>query len=57
MMKKLTIDDKLGCDLYNTDEHESHIDVDLECKDEAALRMQKPMPFLSARSGRMHQTR
>ena len=33
MMKKLTIDDKLGLDLYNTDEHESHIDVDLSCTD------------------------
>ena len=33
MMKKLSIDDKLGLDLYNTDEHESHIDVDLSCTD------------------------
>lgn len=37
-MKKMSIDDKLGCNLFNTDEHNSHIDVDLECKDETEIK-------------------
>ena len=32
-MKKMSIDDKLAVNLFNTDDHHSHIDVDLECKD------------------------
>lgn len=32
-MKRMSIDDKLGLNIYHTDEHNSHIDVDLECKD------------------------
>lgn len=36
-MKKLTIEDKLALDIYHTDEHNSHIDVDLDYKDEKEI--------------------
>lgn len=36
-MKKMSIDDKLGLDLFHTDEEESHIQVDLDCTDEAEI--------------------
>lgn len=32
-MKKMTIDDKLGLDIFHTDEENSHIEVDLTCTD------------------------
>ena len=32
-MAKMSIDDKLAVNLFNTDDHHSHIDVDLEYKD------------------------
>lgn len=32
-MKKMSIDDKLGCNLFSTDEFHSHIDVDLSSTD------------------------
>ncbi len=37
-MKKMSIDDKLGLDMFRTDEEESHIQVDLEFTDEAEIR-------------------
>ena len=37
-MKKMSIDDKLGLDLFHTDEEESHIQVDLGCTDEAEIK-------------------
>ncbi len=37
-MKKMSIDDKLGLDLFHTDEEESHIQVDLDCTDEAEIK-------------------
>ena len=37
-MRKMTIDDKLGLNKFNVDESYSHIDVDLDCKDEAEIR-------------------
>ena len=37
-MKKMTIEDKLGLNTFHTDEENSHIDVDLEFKDEAEIR-------------------
>lgn len=37
-MKKMSIDDKLSFDLFKTDEHHSHIDVDLDSTDEAEIR-------------------
>ena len=36
-MKKMTIEDKLGLNLFHTDEENSHIEVDLEFKDEAEI--------------------
>ena len=33
-MARMTIDDKLGLDVFHTDEVHSHIDVDLEFTDE-----------------------
>ena len=32
-MKKMTIDDKLGLDIFHTDEENSHIEVDLTSTD------------------------
>ena len=32
-MRKMTVDDKLGLDLFHTDEEYSHIKVDLTCTD------------------------
>ena len=37
-MKKLSVEAKLGLDLFHTDEENSHIDVDLECTDEEEIR-------------------
>ena len=37
-MAKMTIDDKLGLDVFHTDEVNSHIEVDLESTDEAEIR-------------------
>lgn len=37
-MKKLSVEAKLGLDVFHTDEENSHIDVDLECKDEEEIR-------------------
>ncbi len=37
-MRKMTIDDKLGLNKFNVDESYSHIDVDLDYKDEAEIR-------------------
>ena len=37
-MAKMTIDDKLGLDVFHTDEVNSHIDVDLEYTDEAEIK-------------------
>ena len=37
-MKKLSVEAKLGLDLFHTDEENSHIDVDLECKEEEEIR-------------------
>ena len=36
-MKKMTIEDKTGLDLYHTDEENSHIKVNKETKDEAEI--------------------
>jgi len=36
-MKKMTIEDKLGLDLFHTDEENSHIKVDKETTDEAEI--------------------
>jgi len=36
-MKKMSIDDKLAVNLFNTDDHHSHIDVDLEYKDQEEI--------------------
>lgn len=36
-MKNLTIEDRLGLDIFHTDEENSHIDVDLDSKDEAEI--------------------
>jgi len=33
-MKRMPIDDKLAVNLFNTDDHNSHIDVDLQYADE-----------------------
>lgn len=37
-MKKMTVDDKLGLNVFHTDEEVSHIDVDLEYADEAEIK-------------------
>ncbi|MEE1227919.1 MAG: ferredoxin family protein [Lachnospiraceae bacterium] len=37
-MKKLTIEDKLGLDVFHTDEENSHIDVDTDYKDEEEIK-------------------
>ncbi|MCR4672347.1 MAG: ferredoxin family protein [Lachnospiraceae bacterium] len=37
-MKKLSIDDKLGLDMFHTDELNSHIQVNKECKDQEEIR-------------------
>ena len=36
-MKRMSIEDKLGLDIYHTDEHNSHIDVDTDYKDEEEI--------------------
>ena len=36
-MKRMSVEDKLGLDIYHTDEHNSHIDVDTDYKDEEAV--------------------
>ena len=37
-MKKLSIDDKLGLDMFHTDELNSHIKVNKECTDQEEIR-------------------
>ena len=37
-MRKLTIEDRLGLDVFHTDEEHSHIDVNLEYGDEKEIR-------------------
>lgn len=33
----MSVEDKLGLDIYHTDEHHSHIDVDTDYKDEEEI--------------------
>ena len=37
-MKRMTIDDKLALNLFNTDDNNSHIDVDQKSKDAEEIR-------------------
>ena len=37
-MKRMSVEDKLGLNIYHTDEFNSHIDVDLEFKDEDEIK-------------------
>ena len=37
-MAKMSIDDKLGLDKFNTDEHHSHIDINEDFADEAEIK-------------------
>jgi len=37
-MKKMTVESKLGLDVFHTDEELSHIDVDLAYSDEAEIK-------------------
>ncbi|MCQ2553192.1 MAG: ferredoxin family protein [Clostridia bacterium] len=36
-MKRMSIDDKLAVNLFNTDDHNSHIDVDITSTDAAEI--------------------
>lgn len=37
-MRKMTVEDKLGLNLFHTDEENSHIQVNTACTDEAEIR-------------------